>query len=137
MLVDVIFPGWSPFLELALTTNPFEYIKAHDDVLAYDFETMVSGHLGRTATREDVETQKEYILDIQDNAAQANKSVDFMAIAAQTGFENPWLLIGTFIDEVTAECTRLTEAKWVGKLGGADLFTKSHCDTMTEALRIE
>ena len=54
MLVDVIFPGWSPFLELAVTTNPFEFIKANDDVLAYDFETMVSGHLGRTATRADV-----------------------------------------------------------------------------------
>ena len=137
MLVDVIFPGWSPFLELAVTTNPFEYIKAHDDVLAYDFEAMVSGHLGRTATRADVETQKEYILDIQDNAAQALSTVDFFAVAAETGFENTWLLFGTYLDAVAAECTRLTTDKWTDKLGAADLFTRSHCDSVVEALRVE
>ena len=137
MLVDVIFPGWSPFLELDVTTDTFEFIKAHDDVLAYDFETMVSGHLGRTATRADVETQKEYILDIQDNAAQAISTVDFFAIAAETGFENTWLLFGTYLDAVATECTRLTNDKWTAKLGGADLFTRSHCDSVVEALRIE
>ena len=137
MLVDVIFPGWSPFLELAISTDPFEFIKAHDDVLSYDFETMVSGHLGRTATRQDVETQKEYILDIQDNAAQALSTVDFFAIAAQTGFENAWLLFGTYLDAVATECTRLTNAKWTSQLGGADLFTNSHCGSVLEALRVE
>ena len=46
LLIDVVFPGWSPFLELAITTSPFEYIKSHDDILSYDFDTLVSGHLG-------------------------------------------------------------------------------------------
>ncbi len=123
-------------MELAISTDPFEFIKAHDDVLAYDFETMISGHLGRTATRADVETQKEYILDIQDNAAQALSTVDFFAIGGQTGFENTWLL-GTYLDAVATECTRLTEAKWTGKLGAVDLFTKSHCESVLEALRVE
>ena len=137
MLVDVIFPGWSPFLELAISTDPFEFIKAHDDVLSYEFETMISGHLGRTATRQDVETQQEYILDIQANSAQALSTVDFMAIAAQTGFENTWLLFGTYLEAVSAECARLTNDKWVSMLGGADPFTQSHCDSVVEALRVE
>ena len=137
LLIDVVFPGWSPFMELALTGDTPAFIQAHDDVLSYDFDVLVSGHLGRLATREDVETQKEYILDIQDNAAQALQTIDFFAIGAQTGFENTWLLIGTYLDAVVTECTRLTSAKWTGKLGAADLFTKGHCGTVVAALRLD
>ena len=63
--------------------------------------------------------------------------MDFFAIAAQTGFENTWLMFGTYLDAVSTECTRLTNAKWTGKLGAADLFTQSHCDSVVEALRVE
>ena len=63
--------------------------------------------------------------------------MDPFAIGAQTGFENTWLFVGTYLDAVATECTRLTDVKWVSKLGGADLFTTSHCDSMLEALRVE
>ena len=58
-------------------------------------------------------------------------------MAAETGFENTWLLFGTYLDAVASECTRLTNAKWTTKLGAADLFTKSHCESVLEALRVE
>ena len=134
LLIDVIFPGWSPFLELAVAEDVPAFVKAHDDVLSYDFDTLISGHLGRTATRKDVETQKEYVLDMQANAAKALQTVDFMAIAQQTGFENPWLLFGTYLGAVEEECADLTLEKWDGLLGGADLFTASHCARLLESL---
>jgi glyoxylase-like metal-dependent hydrolase (beta-lactamase superfamily II) len=137
MLVDVIFPGWVPFKSLALAEDVPGFIQAHDEVLSFDFDTFVGGHLNRLGTRQDVELQKEYILDVQTNAAQALQTVDFFAIAQETGFENPWVLFDRYLDAVTQEATDLTVPKWVGRLGGADIFTYDHCFVMIESLRID
>jgi glyoxylase-like metal-dependent hydrolase (beta-lactamase superfamily II) len=137
MLVDVVFPGWSPFKNLALAEDIPVYFGAHDEILSYDFETFVGGHMGRPGTREDVQTQKEYILDIEANAAQALQTVDFMAVAQEVGFANPWLLFDAYLDAVAQECSDLTEPAWVDKLGGVDVFTFDHCWVVMESLRID
>lgn len=136
MLVDVVFPGWSPFKDLAITEDVPTYIRSHDDILAYDFDTFVGGHISRLGTREDVEIQKKYILEMQANAATAIQTVDFMAVAAEVGFANPWLLFDTYLDEVSQTCAELTEPNWIDKLGGVDIFTESHCFRLIESLRI-
>jgi hypothetical protein len=88
-------------------------------------------------TRKDVETQREYILDIQANAVQALKTTDFFAIAQRTGFQNLWLLFDSYLNAVAKSCTDATLAKWADKLGGADVFTFSHCSKVMESLRID
>lgn len=137
MFIDVIFPGWVPFKYLAITENVTAYIASHDDVLSFDFETLVSGHLGRRGSRQDVETQKEYILDVRANAATALQTVDFMAVAERTGWGNSWLLFDTYLNEVAQSCTDTTVAKWGGVLGAADVFTWGHCWKMAEMLRVD
>jgi len=137
MLVDVIFPGWSPFKDLAITENVPEFIKAHDQVLSYDFKTFIGGHLTRLGTRNDVIIQKEYVLDMQANAAEALQTVDFFEIAEETGFENQWLLFDTYLNEVSKVCAEKTLEKWRNRLGGADIFTESHCFKLAESLRID
>ncbi len=111
-------------------------MQAHDDVLSFDFDIFIGGHLTRLGTREDVVTQKEYVLDMRANAAQALQTVDFFSIDQQTGFENLWLLLDTYLDAVTQECTELTLQKWSGRLGGADVFTASLCFRLVESLRL-
>lgn len=137
MFIDVIFPGWTPFKWLAVAEDVPAFIDSHDWVLDYDFETLISGHVGRLGTREDVEMQKAYILDMQANAAKALQTVDFNAIATEVGYANLWLLFGTYLDAVGEECARLTEEQWGGKLAAVDVFTKSHCDKLAESLRID
>jgi glyoxylase-like metal-dependent hydrolase (beta-lactamase superfamily II) len=135
MLVDVIYPGWVPFKNLALAEDIPGFVQAHDEVLAYDFDTFIGVHLTRLGTREDVEVQREYIMDIQTNAAQALQSVDF--VAKETGFENPWLLFDTYLDTVAHECEELTLPGWIDQLGGADVWTFDHCFQIVESLRID
>lgn len=137
MLVDVIFPGWVPFKKLAIAEDIPGFIKAHDEVLSYDFDTFIGGHLTRLGTREDVEIQREYVLDLQNNSAAALQTVDFFAIANKTGYENKWLLFDTYLDAVAKECTDSTLKKWNGRLGGADVFTYDHCWVMDMSLRID
>ncbi|PCI28154.1 MAG: MBL fold metallo-hydrolase [SAR324 cluster bacterium] len=137
MVIDVIFPGWTPFKWLAVAETVPAFVAAHDWILSYEFETLISGHVGRLGTRKDVEVQKEYILDIQTNAAKAMQIVDFNAIAKKVGYSNIWLLFDTYLNAVDRKCAEMTEKKWIGKLAAVDVFTLSHCEKMVESLRID
>ncbi len=137
MLVDVVFPGWTPFKDLAMAQDVPAFISAHDKILEYDFDTFVGGHLTRLGTPEDVQIQKEYFQDIQTNAALANQQVDFMAIAQEVGFENIWLIFQIYADTITQQCTDATVPDWIDKLGGVDLFTYDHCWKISESQRID
>ena len=137
MLVDVIFPGWTPFKDLAMAQDVPEFLAAHDKVLEYDFDTFIGGHLTRLGTSEDVQIQKEYFQDIQASASKANQEVSFMAIGQEVGFSNLWLVFSIYADSITQQCTDEVVPKWIDKLGGVDLFTYDHCWKISESQRID
>ena len=137
MKIDIVFPGWTPFKGLAIAEDTVGYLKAHDVILSYDFDKLVSGHWGKLATRKDVEVQKQYMQDIQTNAGKALQSVDFYAIANKVGYANTALLFESYLDAVTKECAKLTEPKWIEKLGGVDVWTKDHCYKVIMAARVD
>jgi len=137
MLVDVVFPGWTPFKDLAIAQDVPAFLAAHDKILEYDFDTYIGGHLTRLGTVEDVEIQKEYFQDIQNSAAKANQEVSFMTIGQEVGFSNPWLVFQIYADQITQQCTDEVVPKWIDRLGGVDLFTYDHCWKISEAQRID
>jgi hypothetical protein len=137
MLVDVIFPGWVPFKQLAFSQDIPGWIAAHEQTLAYPFQTLVAGHMGRLGAREDVEVQRAYVADLRANAEAAMAEVDMMAIAQEVGFDNPWALFAALVDAETRVGTERTLAVWRGKLGGADVFTADNVMKMISSLRID
>jgi glyoxylase-like metal-dependent hydrolase (beta-lactamase superfamily II) len=139
MLVDVIFPGWVPFRDLAIAEDVPGFIKAHEQALSYPFDTLVAGHLTRLGTRADVVTQMEFVKDLKSSAINATKMFsNFTKIAGQVGgFSNPWLVFKTHDDDVANQCTQTMLAKWNNRLGGADQYMSSHCSKMAESLRVE
>jgi glyoxylase-like metal-dependent hydrolase (beta-lactamase superfamily II) len=137
MLVDVIFPGWVPFAYFALAEDIQSFYEAHEQALAYDFETFIGGHLTRLGSRKDVEIQLEYVTDVRNAATEALQTVDFFAIAGEVGFEDQWLLFDTYLDAVAQTCADAIIPNWVDRLGGATAFTYEHCWTAMESLRID
>ena len=137
MLVDVIDPGWIPFKSLAHADNTFGYIKAFDEVMSFDFDIFIGGHLNRPGTREDVELHGEYMSDLEESAAMAIGAVSFSNIGKEVGFANPYFLFDSYLDAVAEECVDLMLPKWTGKLGGADVFTFDNCSQMISSLRLE
>ncbi len=137
MVVDIIFPGWTPFKDLAMAQDVPAFLDAHDKILEYDFDTYVGGHLTRLGTTEDVKIQQEYFQDIEENAAIANQQVSFMEIGQEVGFENPWLVFQIYADTITQQCTDATVPDWIDRLGGVDLFTYDHCWKISESQRID
>ena len=141
MLVDVVFPGWTPFADLALADSVDGFMAAHDTILDYDFDHYIGGHLTRAGTRQDVETQKAYFADIAMAAGKANGAMDFGAAfgesAARGGQGNPWAFVSILFDKVAQQCAEEVKAKWLDRLGGVDVFTFGHCWVVSEHQRID
>jgi glyoxylase-like metal-dependent hydrolase (beta-lactamase superfamily II) len=135
--IDIVFPGWSPFKDLAQAEDTVGYLAVHDEILAFDADVIITGHLGRLGTNADVEINKEYMSDIQAASVNALSTVDFTAIAAVTGFSNPWLLFDTYLDELTAACEAEVAPNWVDRLAAVDVFTADHCYKIFMAVRID
>lgn len=145
MKIDVICPGWVPFKDLSHVKDMPGYLKAHDDVLTYDFDVLVAGHVARLGTREDVEVQREYVMDLKAHATEAIETVDISRVFEEAGVAdpsrpgagNPWLLFDVYLQTVANQCTQAMLPKWVERLGGADVFTFDHALVMAESLRLD
>jgi glyoxylase-like metal-dependent hydrolase (beta-lactamase superfamily II) len=139
MLVDVVFPGWSPFPYLATVKDVAGFIKAHDIALNnYDFNTFVGGHLTRLGTINDVKVQKEFISDLERAAAQANQQVSFSEIVKQVGEGQPFIFsLAKRAEAVSENCANNMLPKWENRLGAAQQFMSAHCYTMAQAGRID
>ena len=109
MLVYIVFLGRVPFPYLAKAKDTAGFIKAHDiELVKYDFDTFVGGHLTRLGTRNDVIVQKEFVADLENAATKANQEILFSKVAQQIGhFDNQWLLFSKYIDAVNEKCTQI------------------------------
>jgi glyoxylase-like metal-dependent hydrolase (beta-lactamase superfamily II) len=147
MLVDIVFPGWTPFSQLGEVVNVPGFIAAHDQILAYDFLHFVGGHLDRSGTRADVLVQQEYVHDLFDNCARvinltatADPVLGAAAIFGPVLKANPgnsWASFKAYLDITGKECADRTNKKWLGRLAAADVFQFDNAVTMVESLRID
>ena len=131
MLVDIVYPGWAPFTDLAYAESVDGFLEAHDIILEYDFNHFIGGHQNRSGTRADVEIQKQYLADVVQAAGRANAEMNpgaaFGEAAARNGLGNPWALFSILFDSIAQQCADEVEAKWLDQLGGVDIYTFRHC----------
>jgi hypothetical protein len=71
MQVDIVFPRWVPFMNLGFAGDVPNFRQAHLDILSYPFDKLVTGHLGRWATRADVLEALGYFDAVRAAAADA------------------------------------------------------------------
>lgn len=140
MAVDTLAPGYVPFMSFDLTSNFHEYMKVFDDILAYDFDVFVGGHLTSFGKRKDVEETKDYVLDVYRTTKKIHTSTDMMAVMAKTaeaagGWENKYLLFRAFLDKVTEDSAKEIRARWSKRLSCVDVFVESHVRTALVYIR--
>lgn len=140
MFVDVVFPRWSPFHALAITEDVARYISVHDDLLKYDFDVFVGGHL-RTGDRNDVSDNLRFVKDLFRTAQEARQSITIEERAAEGIFNvftpgtleysNAWVAAikaGRALE--ARKCARNMIEKWGCYLGGAAITMFDHCFTV-------
>ena len=130
MMVDIVWPGWVPFQSIGLADHIPGVIKAMDQLLTYDFDIYIGGHADRLGTRQDIELQKAYIIDLQQAAIQAYKEVDFNKLINDFGWEQRWSMFDNYFGQLSNNCSRKVVRKWKDKLKGAETFTPSNCKSI-------
>ena len=138
MVVDVVFPGWAPFKNLAETQDIPAWITAHDVMLDIPWRTLVGGHVGRLGTRSDVVQQRAYIHDLTDSVRSTLASLDptpFFAKYGPTG--NAWAIFKSYLDAAAEQAATPVAANYLGKLAAADVFTTSTAAALVNSLRID
>jgi glyoxylase-like metal-dependent hydrolase (beta-lactamase superfamily II) len=134
--VDFVWAGWVPFDGIGEAEDVYGYMEAHQQLLQQDWDIMVGGHVGRLATRQDVEANMAYITDVKYAVMKALQHTDYMAAAKKTGFANTFLTVETYFDMIARVAAAEVEKKWLGKLAGADIWTYSNCRRMMMWLRL-
>ena len=100
MLIDVVNAGWVPIYNVNLTEDVAGYMEAPAIALSYPWTHLISGHLGRLATRDDVAVHQQYIADIEASARETLTSVDPVPFYVAAG-ENVWAGVKAHLDAVT------------------------------------
>lgn len=132
MAVDTITTGEVPFMNFGATTDVGEYLNMFDELLAYDFDYLLSGHLSILGNREDVLKNKDYAYDVQ--AAVLTRMQTFQQRFGETmaamEFSNGNLAYRSAIEQVRGECSAEIINEWQKKLSAVDIWADSHCETM-------
>lgn len=137
MVIDIVWPGWVPFVELGEAEDLPGYRAALDTALTLDFDIFIGGHVGRYGNKSDVERTKEYVDDVFAAAGRALQAVNINEIAQEVGYENPYALVDVWFDRMKVQCADELTTKWVGRLGGADAWAETHCFVAFQSLRID
>ena len=112
MLVDLFRPDEPPYRAFGVTPDIDLYLQTHDVLLNFDFDVLISGHTNLLATKEHIMTNKEFTLDVMENA---KKALDMEG-------------------DIAENCAQLTTVQWQGKLSNLDTFMIDHCTAMVDYL---
>ena len=139
MAVDTIAPGYVPFQDFDLTTNMHAYLEMFDQMLAYDFDVLVPGHLTSLGNREDVKISKAYAMDVYETVKRIHSGTDQMHLmaegAAKYSWDNKFALFRTVLDDVRERAATEIKGRWMEKLAGVDIYSDSHCRAMLTYVR--
>jgi glyoxylase-like metal-dependent hydrolase (beta-lactamase superfamily II) len=138
MFIDVVNAGWVPIYNVNLSEDVQGYMASPDIALSYSWSHLISGHLGRLATRDDVALHQQYIADIEASSRQALASVNPVPYYVHYG-ENVWAGVKGHLDAVTEQAARPVIAKYSGVLAAADIeeFTLTTTFQIMQSLRLD
>jgi glyoxylase-like metal-dependent hydrolase (beta-lactamase superfamily II) len=136
MLVDIVNSGWVPIYNLNLSEDVPGYIAAPTTALSYPWEHLISGHVGRLGTRDDVGLHQQYVADIAASARTALATVDPTPYFVKYG-ANGWAAVKGYLDAVTDYAAAPVIAKYTGVLAAADVFTTSSTLVVLESIRLD
>ena len=138
MLIDVVYPGWMPYKNLGVAVDVPGFVEAHRQALAFDFQTLVAGHVSRLGSRADVELQLAFLKDLHEAAQRAYAALSFPTFLSsrrehKTGWEfhNDYEM--ALVDRVAADVA----PRWQDRLAGFDAYFRDNCWAMIETIVVQ
>lgn len=136
--VDVVFPGWAPFRNLALARDLRDFIAVHHRLLDLDWDILAAGHLTRLGSRQDVINSLAFVKDLLKAAADGVAAVGprQMAAAGLSRLTDPsadeygniwWGFLDVGRRLPTDRCVRTMLDRWGCRLAGVDVTIRENC----------
>jgi glyoxylase-like metal-dependent hydrolase (beta-lactamase superfamily II) len=136
MLIDIVNAGWVPVYVVNLSEDIRGYVAAPAAALTYPWKTLISGHLGRLATRDDVVLHQQYMADLDAASRVAIDTVDPTPYFQKYG-ANAWAGVKGYLDAVADAAAAPVIEKYTGVLGAADVFTRDVAFWLMESIRLD
>ncbi len=136
MMVDIVNSGWVPVYVVNLSDDIPGYLGMPATALTYPWKTLISGHLGRLGTREDVIMHQRYMADLEASARIALDTVDPTPYFQQGG-ANVWAGVKGYLNAVGDATAAPVIEKYTGVLAAADVFTESTTFWVMESIRLD
>jgi glyoxylase-like metal-dependent hydrolase (beta-lactamase superfamily II) len=138
MLVDVVYPGWMPYKNLGIAEDVPGYIRAHDDALSYDFDTLVAGHVDRLGSRQDVEASRRFVTELKATLVDATQKLDFPSyLRGESSMKHRWDRHNDYEQVLVQRCYETLEPKYKERFAGTDTYLKDDCWAMLESLAVQ
>jgi glyoxylase-like metal-dependent hydrolase (beta-lactamase superfamily II) len=141
MVVDVVYPGWMPYKNLGVAVDVPGFVDAHRHILAYDFETMVAGHVSRPGNRADVQVQIELIKDLVAAAERASAALSVPAFLNQhqpdADGKTAWDLHQDYEQVLVSRMYKELLPKWRTALAGTETYLRDNCWAMLESFVVQ
>ena len=133
MAIDTLPPGYAQFMDFDLTADFHDYLGMFEQLLAYDFDVLIGGHLGFPGSRNDVQVARDYTLDVYRTIKRIHDGTDQMKVVAEAaanyGWDNKMALFRSVLDPMFDQCAREIVSRWSDRLGSVDVYARSHCHT--------
>jgi len=133
MAIDTMPPGSAPFMDFDLTADFHQYLKMFDQLLAYDFDVLIGGHLSFPGTRNDVQVTKAYTTEVYKTIKRIHDVTDQTKVlseaAARYGWDNKMALFRSLLDPMFEQCAKEIVGRWSDKLESVNVYAASHCHT--------
>jgi hypothetical protein len=112
------------------------YVDAPGFALSYPWKHLISGHLGRLGTRDDVLVHQQYMADLDTAIRDALNTTDPTQFFMKYG-ANAWAGVKGYLDAVTDAAAKPVIEKYTGVLAAADVFTPSVAFWLMESVRLD
>jgi glyoxylase-like metal-dependent hydrolase (beta-lactamase superfamily II) len=138
MLIDVIYPGWMPYKNLGVAVDVPGFVEAHREVLSFDFESLVAGHVSRLGTRADVELQLAFLKDLSEACERAYVALPFPAfLAGKASKKSSWDGHQDYEQELVDRVATEVGPRWRARLQGFDTYFRDNCWAMLETFVVQ
>jgi glyoxylase-like metal-dependent hydrolase (beta-lactamase superfamily II) len=140
MIVDVIYPGWMPYKNLGVAADVPGLVAAHRQILGYDFELLVGGHVSRPGTRQDVVTQVELLKDLAAAAERAYASQsfgEFLKANPPHPSKAVWDLHEDYEQVLVTLMYDELLPRWRDRLAGTETYLRDNCWAMLETYVVQ
>jgi len=132
--VDTITPGEVPYANFGSTAQLDGYFAFFDEILKYDFDTILSGHVSILGNREDVIVARDYVRDVRQTALNGMAAMlpTFEKTFAAIGHKNGNLAYRVAIETVRRDCAAQIIDRWKDELSVADVWAHTHCESVIQ-----